>query len=462
MDDLESLELDERMLKLKKRQLELDFEELELRKRRAILRVGGGPQAFIAPRQPSEEPSAGETAITTILALNQKFPELETNRLSSHGEESPKATDFVNPIARAATNKAAGKRPEKDAAQYDTLNPNVQTDQPQQPSHLYQPSSSTPVIAETPSDAATMIDMRPQASNVSALTSTDFNTSLTSRAAGSMGQLTEAKSKAYRKGKLFKSYTYLEKYYAAWTYQDLLDDLLKCRASHPEDWTPLEFLKRASFVSILRQAGLCDTKRAVVRKIASRDLNFANEHPAIYTERGYWSRFPEFQQVLDEQKLVEKEGLYWQLEEMPDNYDELMKTSGVPGRADSLRRLRNELPTTSMSYNRSTPSGPPSVNFDLNGAQVSSSGMARPFGALHQTQSKDLSEQPTDQSKRAPFEPRGDLRTVFTSHGNGSQNTNYLPADSNERALPMLRKRPRRSLVESEDSDYEEQDGTNE
>lgn len=470
MDELQFYELEESLLKLKKRKLDLDFEELELRKKRATLAIES--QKSSPSRQLNR---ARNTGITTTPVLTQSFMGSTSNDSPSRTEEALKKAENMNTLTGVVKDRAPGTRPQRSAVQYENPRSDIKEDQPRGQFHFGKRLSSTPEIAETCYDVLSTTNEQLRASNVTSFTVLDIDASYTSHVAESTKQPTEAKSKAYRRGKLFKEYTYLGANFDAWTYPEwweqigerlvsdstsLLDILVKCRANHPETWNPLEFLQRASFASILRQAGMCNTKYANERKIISRDLNFANDNPAIYTERAYWSRSPDFQRVLEEEMLVDVGGLYWRLEEMPENYHQLLKTGGVPDHAEDFRSLSNDGPSKSMPQNHSARQGSPSANFHPMGSHVSSSGMSRLSSAPQQTQSRKMREHHMDESKNL-FLGRTRAKSTDQLHdpGNETQNSTSQPVEWNSPTLartpPKTQKRPRRFYVEDDDSDYE-------
>ncbi|KAK5052738.1 hypothetical protein LTR84_002604 [Exophiala bonariae] len=157
----------------------------------------------------------------------------------------------------------------------------------------------------------------------------------------------EATAREKRRRKLYKPHNYVDNKYEIFTvpiwwevvaepffdnYTSLIDMLVKCKAKGPAaDWSPLEFLQRANFISIFRQAGLAGTKSNLNPRITTADVKDAAEHPELYDNKDELCADPEFQRVLREGKLEEVGGLYWPRGEVPLNFAELNKNGGRPG-----------------------------------------------------------------------------------------------------------------------------------
>lgn len=156
-----------------------------------------------------------------------------------------------------------------------------------------------------------------------------------------------AKTKHYRRERLFKPHSSMGTDCPAWTNRKwwtevgerlvkdsthLLDVIVKCRTMYPDHWSPLHFFQRASYITVLRQAGLCNIKKEAGTKITSQDLNYATDPlgQRRFDERNHWTRHPDFLKVLRDEKLVERAGLYWRKDEVPLDAESILRNDGRP------------------------------------------------------------------------------------------------------------------------------------
>ncbi|KAK5052737.1 hypothetical protein LTR84_002603 [Exophiala bonariae] len=232
-------------------------------------------------------------------------------------KEEREAIDLPDTIEATEnlTARRASKRPARDSAPDEDPRPNIQSDQAQALNHL---NDHLPSNHVAPS----------QAGGGPSRTTTD-----TSR------------GKAYTEARLFRDSSHKGKPCKQWTRPNwwaaigarlttdstkLHETIINCKESHPAKWTPLEFLQRASYESILRQAGLCGYAVTSEIKITPLDLRRANEKSRRYEEKDEWSNTPQFRRVLKNERLRDIGGLYWREEELSDNYEEHLRSHGLP------------------------------------------------------------------------------------------------------------------------------------
>lgn len=174
--------------------------------------------------------------------------------------------------------------------------------------------------------------------------------------------------------KLLREYRYKGKTYTAWTNKEwwreimaslttnntsLVVTLHRCRAEAARKWTPLEFLQRASCMSILRQAGIQGVPKRKGSKILPQDFQRAVDKPELYKLDKYrtpvWTREPAYRQVLKDLKLVLVDGLYWVNGQVPENYDNLIINAGRPN-IPVVEKSNDSTPSATLkSFDQSTP-----------------------------------------------------------------------------------------------------------
>jgi hypothetical protein len=143
--------------------------------------------------------------------------------------------------------------------------------------------------------------------------------------------------------KLFHEWNYGGKHYPAWTSEawwngipgNLMEDttaisdaLSNHHRSNGLNWTPLELVRRASYMSILRQAGLIGN-RGDDPHIQPIDIKRAHDFPEMYNKQEH-AHSARFQEVLMRKELELVEGIYWTKARVPDNYLNLIANAGDP------------------------------------------------------------------------------------------------------------------------------------
>ncbi|KAK5062776.1 hypothetical protein LTR84_004851 [Exophiala bonariae] len=172
------------------------------------------------------------------------------------------------------------------------------------------------------------------------------------------------KNQPYYEERLFREAKYNGKTYGAWTNKKwwieighrltsnsakVLTAIHECRADGAQERTPLEFLRRASCMSILRQAGIGGVQKRKGHMILAQDFQRAKDHPILYklnrNGEPKWTKDPAYRKVLQDMELVLVEGLYWVRGEVPDNYDNLIINAGVPDAAIIEKSKESNLAT---------------------------------------------------------------------------------------------------------------------
>lgn len=145
--------------------------------------------------------------------------------------------------------------------------------------------------------------------------------------------------------RFFNGYNYRKAHVPAWTTREwwfglahhlmepsssTLDKINAARGNGKlGNWTPMELMRRMSYTSILRQAGI-RCKRTDTHLFRPVDVDRALDKPDEYDSEGSTNDF-EFQKIIKDKQFVLDHGIYWRGGVTPPNYHNLAENEGIPG-----------------------------------------------------------------------------------------------------------------------------------
>lgn len=352
MSEIQSLEEQQILCNFAQRQLEIDREEYEIKKRRA---------AFARDAQDSQSPTQPDDVHElerrdTLLNIERRRLQIDIEDFEIKKQRAKLEYDTQTSTSQYLIDRQILEEREtllsfeRRQLQIDLTNFEIQRQRRTQLAVASQ-TSITPAL-DRDEDMTTEIESEAPTQHTAVTSGSDETLEIPKQESAEPEKVKPTATLEKRLAKLFRQHRCRDdnkKLFDPWTSEKfwsevvkplvvqssrVLDAICACRAElwvlSGLEWTPLETLQRAQFISILRQGGLYKINRRSGREIKCVDLENSVKlrGQELYEQREAISQEREFQKILENNSMVLKSGLYWHMGVVPKNYENIIKHGG--------------------------------------------------------------------------------------------------------------------------------------